>query len=135
MDIRNCRKCGKIFNYISGPIVCPECRKKQEDKFQEVKKYIAENKVANIPQIAKDCDVEVRQIQQWIREERLEFSKDSDIGIPCENCGTMIRTGRFCPKCKAEMASNLGNTYKKPEAPKPVMKETKDGPRMRFLDN
>jgi uncharacterized Zn finger protein (UPF0148 family) len=87
MDVRNCRKCGRIFNYVTGPVICPECREKQEEKFQEVKKYIMENRTANIPQIAKDCEVETSQIQQWIREERLEFSQDSDLGIPCENCG------------------------------------------------
>lgn len=134
MDIKNCRRCGKIFNYIAGPVVCPACREKEEETFQEVKKYISENRLASIPEIAKDCGVEVSQIQQWIREERLEFSKDSDLGIPCEKCGTMIRTGRFCEKCKAEMASDLGNTYKKPEAPKAEKKKEHESPRMRFLD-
>ena len=133
MDVRNCRKCGRIFNYVAGPVICPECREKQEEKFQEVKKYIMENRSANIPQIAKDCEVETSQIQQWIREERLEFSQDSDLGIPCENCGAMIRSGRFCAKCKAEMANQLGNTYKKPEAPKPKKPEN-ESPKMRFLD-
>jgi flagellar operon protein (TIGR03826 family) len=133
MDVRNCRKCGRIFNYVTGPVICPECREKQEEKFQEVKKYIMENRTANIPQIAKDCEVETSQIQQWIREERLEFSQDSDLGIPCENCGAMIRTGRFCAKCKAEMANQLGSTYKKPEAPK-LKKPDHESPRMRFLD-
>jgi flagellar operon protein (TIGR03826 family) len=133
MDIRNCRKCGKIFNYVSGPVICHECQLKQEEKFQEVKKYISENRMANIPQIAKECDVETSLIQKWIREERLEFSQDSDLGIPCENCGAMIRTGRFCAKCKAEMANQLGGTYKQPEAPKPK-KPDRESPRMRFLD-
>ena len=133
MDIRNCRKCGKIFNYVTGPIICPACREKEEEKFQQVKKYISENRYANIPQISKDCEVETSQIQQWIREERLEFSKDSDIGIPCENCGAMIRTARFCTKCKAEMADQLGSTYKKPEMPK-QKKPERESPRMRFLD-
>ena len=135
MDIRNCRKCGRIFNYVMGPTICPDCQKKQEEKFKEVKKYISENHSANIPQIAKECEVEVSQIQQWIREERLEFSTDSDLGIPCENCGAMIRTGRYCAKCKAEMASKLGNTYQKPEIPKPVKKDTHTSPKMRFLDS
>ena len=52
MDIRNCRKCGRIFNYVMGPTICPDCQKKQEEKFQEVKKYISENHSAYIPQIA-----------------------------------------------------------------------------------
>ena len=32
--------CGKIFNYVVGPVICPRCREAREEKFQEVKKYI-----------------------------------------------------------------------------------------------
>ena len=44
-DIRNCRICGKIFNYVMGPVVCPRCKEKLEEKFQEVKKYIRQGRV------------------------------------------------------------------------------------------
>ena len=47
-DIRNCRICGKIFNYVVGPVVCPRCKEKLEEKFQEVKKYIQDNHGADI---------------------------------------------------------------------------------------
>ena len=30
-DIRNCRICGKIFNYVVGPVVCPRCKEKLEE--------------------------------------------------------------------------------------------------------
>ena len=36
MNVRNCRKCGTIFNYVMGPIVCPACREALEEKFKEV---------------------------------------------------------------------------------------------------
>lgn len=91
MNVRNCRKCGKLFNYISGMPICPACKDKLEEKFQAVKKYIRENRLADIKQVAEDCEVEVGQIQQWIREERLEFTEDSPVKIPCENCGASIR--------------------------------------------
>ena len=40
MNARNCRKCGKLFNYVSGPPICMACREALEKKFQEVKEYI-----------------------------------------------------------------------------------------------
>ena len=43
MDVRNCKNCGKMFNYIGKPI-CPSCEKMLEEKFQEVKEYIKEHK-------------------------------------------------------------------------------------------
>lgn len=135
MNVRNCRKCGRIFNYVVGPHICPACREKQEEKFQEVKNFIRENKDATINVVSEECDVEIPQIQQWIREERLAFSDDSPIGVSCENCGTMIKTGRFCEKCKKEMAADLSNAIRRPEAPKPELKkQDRENPKMRFLD-
>ena len=62
--------------------------------------------------IAEDNDVTIPQIKQWIREERLIFTEDSIVGIECENCGTMIRTGRFCKACKDGMANNMSQLIK-----------------------
>ena len=52
MDVRNCRMCGKLYNYIGGPYrgLCPDCVRKMEDKFEEVKEYINENGTATISQ-------------------------------------------------------------------------------------
>lgn len=135
MNVRNCRKCGKLFNHISGMPICPACKEKLEQKFQNVKKYIREHPQADIKEVAEECEVEVGQIQQWIREERLEFTSDSPVKLPCESCGEMIRSGRFCEKCKNSMAKNLSNAIEKP---KPVAREQKKiqdtGNKMRFLD-
>jgi len=136
MEVRNCRKCGRIFNYLTGPIVCPACKEATEQKFQEVKEYIRANVSASIPQISKDCNVETTQIQQWIREERLVFSEESTIGINCEKCGTMIKTGRFCDACKASMANSLSNSIRRPQAPQAAKKPEKDNSnKMRFLSH
>ena len=110
-DIRNCRICGKIFNYVMGPVVCPRCKEKLEEKFQEVKKYIQDNHGADIPEVSEACDVDPAQIRQWIREDRLQFADDSPIMIPCEKCGKMIRSGRFCEQCKAEMTNTFRNAF------------------------
>ena len=133
MNVRNCRKCGKLFNYAMGPIICPQCKDDLEAKFKEVKTYISDHSGCGIQEVARECDVEVSQIQQWLREERLQFSEDSMVQLTCESCGTTIRSGRFCEKCKNEMANGFSNAIK-PQAPPPVeKKETKDAPRMRFL--
>lgn len=135
MNVRNCRKCGKLFNHIAGMPICPECKDKLEKKFQEVKKYIREHAMAGIKEVAEECDIDPGQIQQWIREDRLEFTEDSPVKIPCENCGEMIRSGKYCEKCKREMANNLQSVIEKPkkvvEAPK---KPQPSGNKMRFLD-
>lgn len=136
MNVRNCRKCGRIFNYVIGPPICPVCKEAMQAKFQQVKDYIRENKTASIPMISKDCEVEVSQIHQWVREEKLEFAEDSPLGINCESCGTMIKSGRYCDKCKIEMANGLQNAMASVRKNTEVKKKAdpKSNARMRFLD-
>lgn len=133
MEVRNCRSCGKLFNYISGSFVCPACRDALEEKFQEVKKYIYDNPGANVSRVAEACEVEPGQIRQWIREERLEFAEGS-LDMGCEKCGAPISSGRFCPKCKNSMVNALSGAYAS-SAPAPAQKEeTRPGAKMRFLN-
>ncbi len=134
MNIRNCRTCGSIFNYVSGPILCQVCREELEEKFQKAKEYIRENPGATIPQVSKACDVEPGQIRQWLREERLEITESSSIYLNCEGCGANIRSGRYCDKCKAKVTNDLRNVIKqnKPAAPQPKKQESTSA-KMRFL--
>ena len=132
MDVRNCRQCGRLFNYLSGPQICQACRDALEEKFQQVKEYVRSNPGATIQMVSEDNDVSVKQIKQWIREERLSLSEASLDGVTCEHCGRPIRTGRFCEKCKAAMANSFANSIEKPKPLEPQKKE-RDGNKMRFL--
>lgn len=136
MNVRNCRKCGRIFNYVMGPLVCPRCREEQEAKFQEVKKYVQDHHGADIQEVAEACDVEPSQIRQWIREDRLQFADDSPIRIPCENCGAMIQSGRFCEKCKVEMTKEFKHAIGKDKIREPEKKQApqkSERDKMRYL--
>ncbi len=131
MEVRNCKNCGRMFNYIGTPL-CPTCEKELENKFLEVRKYVREHKEASITQVAEENDVSVNQIKRWVRQERLAFTDASQVGLECENCGAMIRTGRFCDNCKAKMTNELSSTIKKGAAVQ--QPKQKESARMRFLD-
>ena len=134
MDVRNCKKCGRMFNYAMGPAVCPRCKEDLEEKFQEVKKYVYEHQGCGIQEVSDECEVSTQQIKQWLKEERLEFSSDSQVMINCEKCGVPIRSGRFCDKCKNDMTHNLQSAYKKAAVTVQKPKESKENPKMHFLD-
>lgn len=136
MNIKNCRTCGRIFNYVAGAVVCPACREGMEAKFQEVKEYVRAHKGAGIPEVAEACDVEPAQIRQWLREERLEVTEDSALFLNCESCGAPIRCGRFCEKCKGNMTKGFNSVLSAGRpAPEPKPKKDKEdaNARMRFL--
>lgn len=135
MDVRNCKNCGRLFNYLSGPSICPVCRSEADKKFAQVKEYIRENPGVTIQMVADDNEVSVQQIRQWVREERLEFAENSPVGIECEVCGATIRTGRFCDSCKGRMKNDFSSAIRKPVVKEPeVKKKNKDRDKMRFLD-
>lgn len=136
MNVSNCRGCGRLFNAIADENICPDCRKKLEDKFQTVKAYLEEKPHASLDEVSRENNVTVKQLKQWVREERLSFSENSVEGIDCENCGRLIRTGRFCDDCKSRLAHTLMNAYPRPQAMKQDDSSRggrRDGNRMRFL--
>lgn len=132
MDVRPCKQCKRLFNYLSGPAICSACREKLEEKFQEVKNYIRENPTASLQDVSEANDVTVKQLKQWVREERLTFSDDSPVGIECMNCGAMIKCGKYCDTCKSKMINTLHHSIE--EEPKEESPKKSDGNRMRFLD-
>lgn len=134
MDVRNCRGCGKLFNYLQGPPLCPACVKALDAKFDEVKEYVYDHPRVDMQEVSEVCGVSIAQIKQWIREERLAFAEDSMIGLDCEGCGVTIKTGRFCKSCKDKLAKKLTDLYSVKEVKhnKPV--DSRESHKMRFLD-
>ena len=110
-NIKACRRCHRLFNWIAGPPICPNCQDAMEKKFTEVREYIREHDKASIVEVSEEVGVAVPQIQQWVREERLTFSKDSDFVLACEHCGAQILTGRFCAECKKKLAGSLSDAF------------------------
>ena len=74
-------------------------------------------------EVAEECDVSTRQIEQWIRDERLVIADDSPIGITCE-------------RCKNKMDNNLGSMYGESNAAVEHMEKrlSSADAKMRFLD-
>lgn len=133
MDVRNCRSCGRLFNYYSGQPICQACKDELEKKFQEVKEYLRKNPNTPIQVVSDENEVSVKQIKQWVREERLTFADDSPVGLDCENCGALIKTGRFCEECKSKMKTDFSKVIRPNSQPLENPKTKKDGNKMRYL--
>ena len=133
MDVRNCKKCGKLFNF-NGDALCPMCQKEMEDKFFEVRDYIYANPTANMSMVAEENDIPIQQIKKWVRQERLTFSKDAGISIDCESCGRPILTGRYCKECKGKMTNKFTSMYQEKPVEQKGEKKSSKG-KMRFLGN
>lgn len=110
MELMNCRSCKKLFTYITGDKLCPNCKTELAKKYQDVKRCVEENPEMPATEVAEACEVSLKQIKKWVREGQLEFADDSLAGIECERCGKQIHNGRFCKDCAGglEIAMKTG---------------------------
>lgn len=134
MEMKNCRRCGKIFTYIGRP-VCPSCRKKEEEEFKKVKEYLYEYPGASVVQISNDLEISVRKIKAYLREGRLEIIGDEgNLLLECEKCGKSIKTGRFCEDCSNEFVKDIRSVTSDMKKPEIKEEKKKSGGAMRYLN-
>ena len=116
MDIRNCTRCGKIYQY-DGFKICPTCRREDEEDFLKVREYLYDYPGANLQEVHEATGVATSKIIEFLRQGRLEVAEDSNLILQCEKCGTSIKTGRYCDKCALELKRELSSAINRPEAP------------------
>jgi len=111
-EIKYCKECRKIFQYVSGPVLCPVCRKRDEEDFEKVRKFLRDYPGANMQEVSDNTGVSPAKISRWLKEERLEVSENSLVALNCEKCGVRIRSGRFCVECSKGLAKEMINMGK-----------------------
>lgn len=135
MEVRNCKICNKLFQYIGGVPFCPVCREGIEKRFADVKEYIYSNPGVSISEVSEKLDVPVKQIRQWIKEERLMLTAPSPDGVLCEQCGVPICSGRYCASCKRRLLNSLDSVSNHPKKNYASHeRKNRDGEKMRFLN-
>lgn len=131
METRICESCKHMFRYIAGPVICPQCRAKQEELFKLVKEYLREHPGANVPEVTEATGVSSKLILRFLREGRLEVTEESPIALTCERCGKRILTGVRCEACERVLLKEL-NQIKGSFVGKADKEQTQA--RMRFLN-
>ncbi|MGL4362143.1 MAG: hypothetical protein ACRCSG_02555 [Cellulosilyticaceae bacterium] len=133
MEIKVCKRCKKMFQYIAGRTICPACIKNEEDIFIKVKEYLRENRGADMNTVCEETGATTAMIQMFLREGRLEVATGSPLSMNCEHCGETISKGRYCEKCQKELQdsfSKVASTMAKKDDEKVIKKN-----RMHFLNS
>lgn len=108
-ELSNCPNCGNIFVKTPFKDICQDCWKEEEKMYETVYQYLRkkENRTANLTKVVEDTGVTEELILKLIRNGRLKLALFPNIAYPCENCGTMIRSGRMCQTCSNEISEQL----------------------------
>ncbi|MGI5852057.1 MAG: MerR family transcriptional regulator [Caldicoprobacterales bacterium] len=101
MDIRNCRRCDRIYQH-RGSKYCPNCMLELDEIFVKVRDYIYDNPNATVLEVSEALDVEENIILEFLKEGRLELSSPG-LDYLCERCEKPITTGRYCNDCIQEL--------------------------------
>lgn len=113
-DVRNCKRCGKIYSYIGGVPLCPACKEQDEQDFQRVKNYLYDNPGASMSVISNELKIGVDKIKRFLKEGRLEIlGDDGNVVLECEGCGKAIKTGRYCDACERDLSNGLKDAANK----------------------
>ena len=100
MEVKLCRNCGKMINYRGfGPVLCGMCASEEEKLFRRVRDYLYDHPNAKLEDTAAACGVKKALIQQWCKEDSLQYSSPNATGLYCSTCGTPICSGMYCEKC------------------------------------
>lgn len=126
MDLRNCRRCGRVYAY-DGFDLCRACRRIDEKDFEKVREYLDENPGADINEISEETKVSSKKIIKFLKEGRLEIKDENNLLLYCEKCGKPIKSGRFCKKCTSklemELKRSIGQVKSLDDIPKDSIKE------------
>ncbi|MDR0671486.1 MAG: hypothetical protein LBF64_04155 [Oscillospiraceae bacterium] len=109
MDIRQCRRCRKLFNYV-GHFNCSACVHELDDIFTKVRNYLYDHPQADMASLCEASGAEEEDVLGWLREGRLVLGGDAEAMLVCENCRKPIKTGRYCDTCAAAVRAQLAET-------------------------
>jgi len=127
LNIRNCKECGRLFQYDGISKLCFKCRKQDDEDFRRVKEFLYENPKETVTVVSEETGVSEDKILRYLREGRLEIVGDNPgILLDCEACGKAIRTGRFCDQCAHEIEKGLKSGLERKDRQEERRRASKD---------
>lgn len=133
--VKSCKKCKSLFETSMEQEICPVCKDRLNKVFDKVRVYIRRNIRADVQEVSEKCDVTTKQIMDWVREERLFFTEDSNVTLPCIECGEMIRIGKYCESCKKKVHKVLKSSMISNEKSNEETISSLTGRKMRPIDH
>ena len=102
-----CERClGRMIYIDAGVYRCQLCGNEALDDLGKIKRFVDQYGAMPVDEIAKSTGVNQELIELCLKNGKLEMPKEQ-FTMKCGRCGCGIRSGRFCQKCKRELAGGL----------------------------
>lgn len=106
--IANCKRCESLFNKVLHDI-CPNCLQEDQERFEQVRDYLKDNRYAKLVDIVRDTHVLIEEITDMIEQGKLVLVDFPNLTIECQGCGLPTQDGAYCSTCKSEMIMALAD--------------------------
>ena len=114
MELKNCKKCGRMFSDTGGHEFCTKCRLEVEDHFKIVREYVYDHPGTTVNEVSEETGVPKEEILKYLREKKLELASVKD-DLKCQKCGKSIKSGRYCMNCSSELKKGFDKAIKDDE--------------------
>lgn len=102
-----CERClGRMIYIDAGVYRCQLCGNEALDDLGKMKRYVERNGAMSVDEIERGTGVSRELIELCLKDGKLEMPKEQ-FTIRCGRCGCGIPSGRFCQKCKRDLAGGL----------------------------
>jgi Zn finger protein HypA/HybF involved in hydrogenase expression len=100
--LKNCEKCGKVFNAEGTEPLCPECNLEEKKDLKRVNDFLRDNPMANVMDVHAKTGVSQAQIYRYVKEGNLKI-RDMGGTFKCRLCGKDIKKGILCDDCRGKV--------------------------------
>jgi len=119
-ELKNCRRCNRIFAFIAGMQVCQSCQMEEEKSFEMVSMYVRDHPGVSLNTVADELGLSFDVLMKYVREGRLQVrGPDGNSVNYCEKCGNELEAkdahlgGRLCKSCEGGLSVDLEATRKR----------------------
>lgn len=100
--LKNCEKCGKVFDSEGDEALCSECYLEDKKELKKVKDYLNRDPLASIMDVCNKTGVPQAQILRFIKDGNLKIRGPLE-GFKCRLCGRPVSKGTICDECRGKI--------------------------------
>lgn len=104
--LTRCPRCGDVFSKERFE-VCAKCRTEEVQRLDALTRYLDAHPDATLGDLERVSGMPKEVIQTYAREGKLVGMDAAVLKVECEECGTAIPSGRFCPACRKKLAAKF----------------------------
>lgn len=118
MNVKNCKRCSKMFSVKTSDYLCDACIEQLEEEFRRIKEHLNVNPNDTLQSVSDATGVSKKQLLTWLREGRLEATPGMEQDLSCRVCGNPVVKGHMCKNCAESVGQETEDLYRKDKAEK-----------------